>query len=135
MSEFILKDAREDSPYTVMACMKGQDATALTQASLTGITFRVFQYGSRSEAEDDDNGTEVGSVASLSVSGVIYDTLQTDNDYQPDGGYNFKHVVPSARLPTGGKWVAVEYVFDPAASGWDDFTERFIFYVKPRASG
>ena len=136
MSEFILKDMREDSPYTLMACIKGQNAVAITQSSLTAMTFRVFQYDSRDEAENDENGTEIGAVATLTVSDVVFNSLQTDNDWDATTtGYNLKHVVPAARFPSGGKWIAIEYLFDPSTSGWDDFTERFIVYVKPRASG
>jgi hypothetical protein len=136
MSEFILKEAREDSPYTLMAYIKGQNAAAITQASINTLTFRVFQYDSHPEAENDENGTEVGVVATLTISVVINDTPQTDNDWDTDDiGYNLKHVIPAARFPTGGKWNAIEYLFDPAAAGWEDFTERFIIPVKPRASG
>jgi hypothetical protein len=137
MSEYILTPGREDNPYPLLACIRGQDRTPITQATMTAITFRVFQYDSHAEAENDENGAEVGVVASLTVADVLFDTLQTDNDWDDtdDTGYNLKHIIPGARFPSGGKWNVVEYLFNPSTAGWEDFTERFIIPVRPRASG
>ena len=116
----------EDHPFVAMARIVGAAATAITQASLTGLTYRVDRYSSRDDAEQKQNGTEVVDDTALVVSDVIFNTLQTDNDWGADStGYNFKSTIPASRFPTSHdassnrQWYVVEVWCDPTSG--DDF--------------
>lgn len=107
---------REDSPITLRAHIKGLNGADITQASLSSIAYQVFEYASESECVDDSDGTEVGTSASLTVSAVVTDTLQTGNGWTADSeGYNFAFTLPKARLENGGKWYRVEVWMTPAS--------------------
>lgn len=105
---------REDSPIILRAHIKGLDGLDINQASLQSIYYRTFEYGSESNCEDDINGTEVGTQASLDKTSVVFDELQTGNGWTADDeGYNFAFALPKARLPNGNKWVRVEVWMPP----------------------
>lgn len=83
-----------------MARVTGADAANITQASLTTIDWAVYKT----------DGTVVSASASLTVSNVIFDTLQTDSRWTEDStGYNFRHTVPAATLADGDTVYRVEY--------------------------
>lgn len=95
----------EDSGASFMARVVGNDAANITQASITGITCKVF----------DSSGTSVAT-PSITVANVVFDTLQTDARWTVDGtGYNFLHAMPDTVFTTGGETYTVEYMFDPAS--------------------
>ena len=127
--------ALENNPLVLMDRIQGEDATDMQQADVTAITYRVWQYDSQTAMQNDTDGTEVGTSASLTVASVIFDTLQTDARWGADTeGYNFRFTLPGTRLPAGGKWGRVEVLVDPAGAGEEDFIlDPYFIYIKPRA--
>lgn len=127
--------AIENNPVVLMDRIQGEDATDMQQADVTAISYRVFQYDTEANARTGTSGTEVGTSASLTVSSVIFNTLQTDARWTADTeGYNFRFTLPGTRLPAGGKYYGVEVVVDPAGAGEEDFMlDTYIIYAKPRA--
>ena len=119
----------EGSPLTLMARVVGAAGTNITQASLSEIKYIVDQYNSESEAEKDTNPTVVQTeVDAGAVSSLVYDTLQTDNDWEADTtGYNFKLTIAASKFPVGDKWNGVEVWFNPTSG--DDFCLRWIVEV------
>lgn len=97
----------EDGGAILMARVVGNAAAAITQASLAGITYSVH---------DLTADAAVVTSTALTVSAVVFDTLQTDALWTKDAtGYNFKHAIGPSAFPTGKRKYAVEYLFDPAS--------------------
>lgn len=116
MSRIHYAEVFEDSPKVLMDRVQNITGANITQAVITSISRQVFEYGSQEEAESNTEGTEVGTAASLTVSDVVFDTLQTTAPWDSTvdaTGYNFKDVVPAAKFPTGRKWYRVEYLVTP----------------------
>jgi hypothetical protein len=111
----------EGAPKVLMARVQGAAATNITQATVTALSYTVDQYDSEDDALADENATSVATSTALTpVSSYVYDTLQTDNDWQADSsGYNFKFTAPAASFPAGSKWVRVEVWVDPTSG--EDF--------------
>ncbi len=85
------------------------DGSNAQQADISTITYATYDLDSSTPE------TAVGS-GSLTVSSVIFDTLQTDAVWTKDStGYNFSHQIPKASLPNGGHRHRVVYVFTPAS--------------------
>lgn len=94
----------EDAGAMLMARVTGNDGAAITQASLSTITYKVF-----------DLKTEV-STGSLTISSVVFDTLQTDARWTVDStGYNFRWDAPASLFTTSGHQYRVEIRFTPAS--------------------
>lgn len=103
----------EDSGASCMARIVGNDAANATQASITGITYSVYN-GDTAIIED----------SALTVATVVFDTLQTDARWTEDStGYNFRHDLPATTFPTGDAVYRVEYVFNPVSG--EDFAVVF----------
>lgn len=111
----------EGVPKVLMARVQGAAATNITQATVTALSYTVDQYDSEDDAIADANATSVATSTNLTpVSSYVYDSLQTDNDWQADTtGYNFKFTAPAASFPVGNKWVRVEAWVDPTSG--EDF--------------
>jgi hypothetical protein len=99
----------EDADLVIMARIRGADAVNIVQATISSISLKVF---------DLSDGEQVGSTAALTVSSVVFDTLQTDARWTRDGtGYNFRTTVGGAYFPVGDRDYRVEVVFTPATGG------------------
>jgi hypothetical protein len=99
--------AREDSGFSLMARIKGQTGSNITQASISTITATFYNI------DDEDAPVAIGSPASLTVASVVFDTLQTDSRWTKDAtGYNFRYDVPATRTGTPCK-MRVEIKFVP----------------------
>ena len=110
MAERLITKANvwEDSDCVCMARVVGIDADEITQADVSSIALKVFDE----DAADPDTAV---SEASLTVSAVVFDTLQTDARWQVDTtGYNFRYTIPAAALATGDHTYTVEFVFTMA---------------------
>lgn len=95
----------EDSGATLMARVMGASATAIQQADITSVTRNIYNRLS---------ATLIGTTA-LTVSGVVFDTLQTDARWTKDGtGYNFRDSIAAASFASGSTVYRIEYVFVPA---------------------
>ena len=79
----------EDSTFSVLARIHANGSN-VTQSDVTSITYQIFPT---------DSDTAHTGETSLTVSAVIYDTLQTDGRWTKDlSGYNFKHDVAATVL-------------------------------------
>lgn len=97
----------EDGGAQTMARVLANDATNAQQADISSITYKVF---------DIDNSNTETATGTLTVSDVIFDTLQTDARWSVDTtGYNFRHEVPATAFPTGGNRYQIEYKCTPAS--------------------
>lgn len=99
----------EDGGCQCLARVVGNAGTAITQASLTAITAKVF---------DLDSTTPDTAVATptVTISSAVFDTLQTDDRWDADDtGYNFKFEVAASAFSTGGRRYRIEFLFDPTS--------------------
>lgn len=128
----------EGSPAVFMAQVRGQSAALITQASITSISYRVWNLTTGDEVNVDPEGSSSsGSQTTndpLTVSAVVFDTLQTDAGWTKDQyGYNFRHTMPAAAFPDGNVRYKVEYKFTPT-SGEAFFLRPFVVYAIPLSS-
>ena len=91
--------------------------TVLTQSAIASATYSIYLLD-----DDDPNARTVvtgHSAASLTVSAILYNTLQTDATWTKDStGYNFKHTVPIATsnaFAIAGRNYLVEYILIPTS--------------------
>ena len=120
MAATIIKGAAfEKGASILMARLQGASGSNITQASLIGITYSVF---------DRYTGLVLAnfSAVSLSIASVIFDALQApSNVWTIDStGYNFRHDPPALTLadsfsPDGKRGYRYEYKFDPVSG--EDF--------------
>lgn len=107
--------AFEDGGAVNLARVTNYTGSNVTQASLTSIHYSVY---------DLTSSTLTVSSTSLTVSGVVYDTLQTSAIWTLDStGYNFLHVLPASALPDGDHVYRVDYKFTPSSGEvfWQPF--------------
>jgi hypothetical protein len=107
----------EDAPIVLMDRVKNIAGAYITQASVSSISYRCDAYSSQTDAEKCSNGTEVTDDTSLTISSVVYDTLQTAAPWDSTAdatGYNFRFTLPAASRPVGDKWHRVEVIITPA---------------------
>jgi hypothetical protein len=98
----------EDSGGSLMARVLAPDATVITSSKITGITYSVYDTAAAS--------TSIVNASTLTVSAVVFDTLQTDARWDRDAtGYNFRYDVNSSELPNGKKKYRFEFKFDPVS--------------------
>lgn len=110
----------EDAPIALMDRVKSIAGAYVTQASLSTITYRVDEYASQEDAEQCESGTEILDDTSLTISAVIYDTLQTAAPWDSTAdslGYNFRLDLAGTRRPNGNKWHRIEVLITPSSGG------------------
>jgi len=89
----------EDSTFAVMLRLQVDGVTA-TQSVLSSITWKAW---------DEQNTGTVHASGTLTVSSVVFDTLQTDGRWSADAtGYNFRHDITQATFTDPGRYV-IEY--------------------------
>lgn len=98
----------EGTSLKVMARLVDIDGDYVTQAGIASISYRVVEDGT----------DEIIEPTALTVSDVIFDTLQTnDSSWTVDAtGYNFKCVLPPATFPTGGVTNYIPITFTDTSS-------------------
>lgn len=80
----------ENSGAVLMARATGNSGAAVTQASLSSITYKVFDASSTTPYTAIASGT-------LTIGSVIFDTLQTGAPWTADStGYNFLWTAPAS---------------------------------------
>ncbi len=127
MSKTYFGQCYEDTPKVIYARITNTADAAITQATLSTLTYRVDRYTSREDAVNCQDGSEVLGAQSLTIASTIFDTLQTGNGWpaQDTLGYNFKATIPPTAFPDSedaegnGYWYRVEVWCDPASG--DDF--------------
>ena len=104
------KEIHEDAGATFMARILGNAGTPITQAGLTSITCKVIDL-------DSDTPATAVLTPSITVSGVINDTLQTsDARWTADTtGYNFLDAMPATAFPSARHRYVVQYTFTPTS--------------------
>jgi len=96
----------ERSGVSLMARIVGQDAQNITQSALVSISFKIFDLAVPEAAK---------SSGTLTVSSVVFNTLQTDTRWTKDAtGYNFRHDVGATAFSGGTKDWRIEYLFTPS---------------------
>lgn len=90
--------------------VRKSEGNPVKQADLTSIICDVFDLGTDQFAL---TGTPVSTQLSLTISAVIFDTLQKLGwpDKNDPAGYNFKHTPAVTYVPTGGNWYLFRYKF------------------------
>ena len=102
---------------TCLARVVGEDAVAITQTTISTATYSVFLL----DDDDPDSRTVVvgHDGASLTVSAIIFNTLQTDARWTVDStGYNFRHTIDVSSndaFTIAGRNYLVEYRLVPAS--------------------
>lgn len=95
----------EDSNPVFLARIRGQDGNYITQSSLSSITPYITL------------GSTITTLTALTISSVVFDTLQVDARWTVDTiGYNFRHTLPAIAFPTGDRIYRLEYKFVTSAS-------------------
>lgn len=91
-----------------MSRVYGAAATAILQADLSSIALYVY---------DRTTQEQVGVTLALTVSAVIFDTLQTDARWTKDAtGYNFRTTISGATyFPDGDTSYRVEIIGTPVS--------------------
>ena len=92
--------AYEDSAFVLLARVEIDGANA-TQSTVSAITWKAF------DVTDPDTVYDSGT---LTVSSVVFDTLQTDGRWSEDWtGYNFRHEVAATVFATPDKRYRIEH--------------------------
>lgn len=98
--------APEDTSPYVMAQVTDGDDNYITQAGMSTITYTVT----------DVDGDVTVSSTPLTISAVVFDTLQTESRWTLDSiGYNFAFSVPVTGIPEGGRTYIVHVIFTPVS--------------------
>lgn len=98
--------AWEDGGATCLARIVGLSGSNITQAVVSSIACTVY----------DVTGAVSIITPSITVSSVVFDTLQTDSRWDVDStGFNFAHALPATAFPTYGHVYRVEYKFAPVS--------------------
>ena len=114
----------EDQPAFLMRRVYNTAGTDITQASLSNINYTIH---------DTSDDSELVSSTALTISTVVFDTLQITAPWLNAGGeadgYNFGAELPGTGWATPGKVVQVQVTFDPASG--NDFPAIFRLTVLP----
>jgi hypothetical protein len=90
----------EDAPKVVLARVLGANRAAITQASLSALTYIVKRYASDQAAEVDSDGTSIVTETTLTIADCVFDALQSwDED---STGYNLQVTLPASAFATAG---------------------------------
>jgi hypothetical protein len=93
--------AFEDAGVALMARVEGWNGVNIVQSDLSAIQYCVT---------NKNTGATVIASTSLTISSVVFNTLQTPAVWQTDAtGYNFRHNVPAAAFPSGDEVTPVIY--------------------------
>ena len=97
------------TPTLMTRVVADDDGLVIVQADVASIA-KIVNLAS--------DGSVVVASAALTVSAVVYDTLQTDARWKLDTtGYNFAHQLAVTDLPTGAVTYVVQYQFTGSAGG------------------
>lgn len=123
-SSILEKSIWEDTGLAILARIENIDGEAITQASLSTITCKVY----------DLSTLELVTSPTVTIATSVFDTMQTpsiDDRWDVDAiGYNFKYNLPALAFPTGDREYRVEFNFDPASG--DDFPLMCAVFAKNR---
>ena len=99
-----------------MARVVGADGSAVTQSDISTAEYSIYLL----DDQDPDSLTAVDDhdAVSLTVSSVVYDTLQTDDIWDKDTtGFNFKYTIDistNAAFTVAGRKYQIRFELTPA---------------------
>lgn len=100
----------ELTPVTTCARLVLANGANAVQASFSAAKYAIYDMSG-------DPETAIAS-GSLTVSTVVFDTLQTDGYWTADAlGYNFRHTYAGTLFTRGGGSYLIEYALTLAAGG------------------
>tara|TARA_Y100001963_G_C6669720_1_gene394515 strand:+ start:581 stop:958 length:378 start_codon:yes stop_codon:yes gene_type:complete len=96
----------EDTAPTFLSRVVGNDAANIQQSDFGAITVAVYKDGSTTATHTD----------TLTVSDVVFDSLQKDDRWTADAtGYNFRHQIAASVFSDGDATYQVEFLFNPTS--------------------
>ncbi len=95
----------ENSPVILMARIADALGIPVTAADVDSLTIKVFNQAT---------GTQISTTIEPTVSDVIFDTLQEDNRWLDEDGYNFAYEVDGSYFPDGNTKYQVEVKVTPS---------------------
>ena len=102
----------EDGTAVMMARVVGMDNAAIQQADVSAAECKAYRTNIQPVfGEDSDNDpVETYDSGALTVSSIVYDTLQTsDARWTKDStGYNLLLVIPATAFPLGDEHYTIE---------------------------
>ncbi len=107
----------KNGSVTMLARVVGADAANITQADISSVAYSVYTL----DEDDQDSLTVVTGhdATAITVSALIYDTLQTDDLWSIDStGYNFSHILDvstNQAFTVAGKKYLVVFSLTPAS--------------------
>lgn len=110
-------NAYKNGSATLLARVVGADGTALVPGDIAAAEYSIYLLDDR----DPDARTPVAGHqgVALSVSGVLFAALQTDERWTVDAlGYNFRHVLDvsaNQAFATAGRRYLVEFRLTPVS--------------------
>lgn len=119
--------AHKNGTVTCMARVENAEGTAITQASVSTITYSAYLLDEDYPENRDTRTAITGHTAvALTKTACVYDTNQTGNNWSRDStGYNFRHeidVSTNALLETAGRKVLLQFTATPVSGQvivWD----------------
>jgi len=102
----------EDTDTTFLSREYGNDAELITQSAMSSISYSVWDVSGSTPT------SAIVSASSLTVSAVVYDTLQNGQEWDLDEiGYNFKYTVAGSNFNAPRHMYQVEFIFNPSSGG------------------
>ena len=99
--------AYEDSGAACMARVRDSAGNLIAQGTISTVHYAVY---------NKRTGASVVASTSLTVSSVVFNSLQTDSRWTVDStGYNFRHNVAASTLSAGDTIYRIEYKFTPTS--------------------
>lgn len=125
-AEYVTGTAWEKGGVTLLARITGHAGTAITQASVSAISYEVYKVDEPPAPPSfTAQGTPTKFVAatSLTVADVVFDALQTDGRWTVDAtGYNFRAELAAATFDSiavgsypDSQWYEIPIRFTPAS--------------------
>ena len=119
-SDLISGNIWQGAPTPLLARIRSVNGSYLTQASLSAITYAVFNATGNAPSTVTASGT-------LTIADVVFDALQTDARWTVDSlGYNLLWVAPGSLFPLGSTIYRVEITLTDSASR----KFRLVFHAK-----
>jgi hypothetical protein len=116
MKPYVTQAVFEDSGLVLMGRGRSPGGAYFQQADFDSIKLKIYDAAAPA--------TLIVPEITLTISDVIFNSLQTSDSNRwtiDTTGYNFRHVVRAAHLPTGGREARLEYKFTPAGVTYDPF--------------
>lgn len=113
----------EDQSVVLMARVYNTAGDLIQQSGLSSIAYEVWNMHTPPVPVSTASGT-------LTISSVVYNTLQTDAEWTKDStGFNFRGTIPASCFTTPDRTYRIEIEFTPTSG--DPFFAVYEIYVAP----